>query len=42
MLQNSNTFSSFSVNDVAKAKQFYSEVLGLTVKGQMGGLDIHL
>lgn len=38
MLQNSQAFSSFSVNDLAKAKQFYSEILEqkVTEVGTMG------
>jgi len=36
-----NTFSSFSVNDVAAAKKFYGETLGLDVKdGPMGFMEI--
>jgi len=36
-----NTFSSFSVTDVAAAKKFYGETLGLDVKdGAMGFLEI--
>ena len=38
-----NTFSSFSVNDVAAAKKFYGETLGLDVKdGPMGFLEIEV
>ena len=38
-----STFNSFSVNDVAKAKDFYQNILGLTAKDTpMGGLDITL
>lgn len=40
MLQNSNAFSSFSVNDLQRAKQFYSEVLGLSVKERPEGLEL--
>ena len=36
-----NTFSSFSVTDVAAVKKFYGETLGLDVKdGAMGFLEI--
>ena len=43
MLTNSRGFSSFSVNDVAAAKRFYGETLGLDVKdGGMDTLEIHL
>ncbi len=31
MLKDSNAFSSFSVNDLQKAKQFYAKTLGLDV-----------
>jgi len=38
-----NTFSSFSVSDVAVAKRFYSETLGLEVEdGPMGFLEIEV
>lgn len=43
MFKNSKAFSSFSVDDLAKAKRFYSETLGLDVKEEPGmGLNIHL
>ncbi|MEX2593837.1 MAG: VOC family protein [Anditalea sp.] len=32
MFKNSKAFSGFSVNDLQKAKEFYSKVLGLEVK----------
>ena len=36
-------FSSFSVDDLAKAKQFYGETLGMTVEeNAMGSLDVRL
>ncbi|KQR67339.1 VOC family protein [Pedobacter sp. Leaf176] len=38
MLKNSKGFSSFSVNDVPKAKDFYQNSLGLTVKDNPMGL----
>jgi catechol 2,3-dioxygenase-like lactoylglutathione lyase family enzyme len=38
MLQNSKAFSSFSVDDVQKAKEFYKETLGLEVKDNPMGL----
>jgi len=34
-------FGGFSVDDAAKAKQFYSEILGLKVTEEMG-LELHL
>ncbi len=41
MLQNSKAFSSFSVDDVKKAKEFYQEVLGLEVKDSpMGVIEL--
>ncbi|SDF68297.1 Catechol 2,3-dioxygenase [Pedobacter terrae] len=41
MLQNSKAFSSFSVDDVRKAKEFYKEVLGLEVKDNpMGVIEV--
>lgn len=41
MLKNSKAFSSFSVDDLDKAKKFYSEVLGLEVVDEdMGGLRL--
>lgn len=37
------TFSSFSVNDLQRAKAFYGEVLGLQVTDNpMGLLDLHI
>jgi predicted enzyme related to lactoylglutathione lyase len=40
MFKNNKAFSSFSVNDVKKAKEFYSKTLGLEVRDipQMDGL----
>src|SRR4051812_45257486 len=40
MLQDSNAFSSFSTNDIQRAKQFYSEVLGLQIKEMPEGLEL--
>ncbi len=43
MLQASRAFSGFSVDDLAKAKEFYGQTLGLDVRdGQMGTLELHL
>lgn len=43
MLKDSKAFSGFSVNDIDKAKQFYSEILGLEVTEEMQGLlNLHL
>ncbi len=42
MFKQSNAFSSFSVNDIQKAKKFYSEILGLEVKDDpMGIVELH-
>ena len=38
MLQNSKAFSGFSVDDVPRAKAFYSETLGLRVSDEEHGL----
>ena len=35
------SFSSFSVNDLEKAKQFYGETLGLEVSETPEGLELH-
>jgi catechol 2,3-dioxygenase-like lactoylglutathione lyase family enzyme len=42
MLKDSKAFSTFSVDDVPKAKQFYGETLGLDVRDEMGGLALSL
>jgi len=43
MLKNSKAFSSFSANDLQKAKEFYQIILGLDVKeGSMGTLELHI
>ncbi|MBC7400182.1 MAG: VOC family protein [Mucilaginibacter sp.] len=43
MFKDSKAFSSFSVNDLEKAKKFYSEVLGLTVSDNpMGIIEVHV
>ncbi|MBA3724341.1 MAG: VOC family protein [Candidatus Levybacteria bacterium] len=43
MFKDSKAFSGFSVNDIAKAKVFYAETLGLNVEdGPMGNLVLHL
>lgn len=42
MLQNSNAFSGFSVDDLSKAKSFYQGILGLdVVEDEMGFLSLH-
>jgi predicted enzyme related to lactoylglutathione lyase len=42
MFRNTPAFSSFSVDDMAKAKQFYGETLGLEVAEIPEGLELHL
>ena len=43
MLKQSKAFSSFSVNDIAKAKNFYHDLLGLdVVDNPMGIIELHL
>ncbi len=44
MFKDSNAFSSFSVDDIQKAKEFYGKVLGLEVSEMkdMGILEIHI
>lgn len=38
MFQHGKAFSSFSVNDIAKAREFYGQLLGLEVKEEMEGI----
>jgi catechol 2,3-dioxygenase-like lactoylglutathione lyase family enzyme len=43
MLEHSKAFSSFSVNDIEKAREFYSSTLGLKVKdSEMGVLELQI
>ena len=43
MFKDSKAFSGFSVNDLAKAKDFYGKTLGVDVAdGPMGTLELHL
>ena len=43
MLQNSTAFSSFSTDDLQKAKDFYQNVLGLEVTDNpMGIIELHI
>ncbi len=45
MFKNNKAFSSFSINDLQKAKEFYSETLGLNVtenKEMKGLLNLHI
>jgi catechol 2,3-dioxygenase-like lactoylglutathione lyase family enzyme len=41
MLKNSKAFSSFSVDDLSKAREFYSATLGLEVSEMYGMLLLH-
>lgn len=43
MLHNSKPFASFSVDDISRAKTFYQNTLGLSVKDNpMGLLELHV
>lgn len=42
MFKDAHAFSSFSVNDVKKARDFYEGVLGLEVTDMMGGLQLQV
>lgn len=42
MFQVKEAFSGFSVNDLAKAKAFYAETLGLQVDDEGVGMRLHL
>jgi predicted enzyme related to lactoylglutathione lyase len=42
MLENHKAFPSFSVNDMAKAKEFYSQTLGVETKESPMGLELHI
>ena len=42
MFGNSKAFSGFAVDDIAKAKQFYGETLGLQVSEEYGMLQLRL
>ena len=43
MIKHSEVFSSFSIDDLKKAKDFYSDVLALKVtESEMGALELHL
>lgn len=41
MIEMKQAFSSFSVNDLQKAKQFYGQTLGLRVSESEMGLELH-
>ncbi|HEX4352034.1 MAG TPA: VOC family protein [Polyangiales bacterium] len=42
MFKDSRAYSGFSVNDIERAKRFYSETLGLEVTEQHGMLTLHI
>lgn len=42
IFKNTKAFSSFSVNDLEKAKGFYGQTLGLEVSESEEGLILHL
>ncbi len=43
MFKNTKAFSSFSVNDLQKAKEFYGKMLGVEVKDNpMGLIELHI
>jgi catechol 2,3-dioxygenase-like lactoylglutathione lyase family enzyme len=41
MLETNHAFSSFSVNDLQKAKEFYGRTLGLNITESKEGLELH-
>ena len=41
MFREAESFSSFSVNDLQKAKEFYVQTLGLDIKETPEGLELH-
>jgi catechol-2,3-dioxygenase len=42
MFRDTKAFSSFSVDDLEKAEEFYSQTLGLSVSQAPEGLGVHL
>jgi catechol 2,3-dioxygenase-like lactoylglutathione lyase family enzyme len=42
MFTNTRAFGSFSVDDLQKAKAFYSEILGIELVDRKEGLELHL
>lgn len=42
MLKDSKAFSGYSSNDIAQAKEFYGQTLGLNVTEENGLLNLHL
>ena len=41
MFREAESFFSFSVNDLQKAKEFYGQTLGLDIKETPEGLELH-
>jgi catechol 2,3-dioxygenase-like lactoylglutathione lyase family enzyme len=42
MFEHTKAFSGFSVDDIAEAKRFYGETLGLRVSEESGMLQLHI
>ena len=42
MFEQTKAFSGFSVDDIPKAKQFYSVTLGMRVSEEYGMLQLHI
>ena len=42
MFKNTKAFSGFAVNDIPKAKEFYSQILGLKVTESNGMLELQI
>ena len=42
IFKEAKSFSSFSVNDLQKAKEFYGQTLGLDIKETPEGLELHI
>lgn len=42
MFEHTRAFSGFSVDDIPRAKQFYSETLGIRVSEEHGMLHLHI
>lgn len=42
MFENTKAFSGFAVDDIAQAKRFYGETLGLSVTEEHGLLTLHI
>ena len=42
MFKNTKAFSSFSTADIQEAKEFYRDILGLSISERMGNLVLHI